>query len=126
MPEGPVLAYLVDFLEGGEVAFRVYYQDAPGAEPIGWVGADVLAGRPVDVALLNAGNFEAVDRPERIATALGARTVVLHHWENFFDPEHRDLDPITDVGRYRTRLIAQMGSDAGRVRLLAPGVAIGF
>ena len=126
MREGEVLAFLVDFLEQGKVSFRVYFQDAPVQEPVGWIPADVLADRDVDVALLNAGNFDAVDHPERVVLNLRARHVVIHHWENFFDPSHRDLTPITDVNRFRKDLIGAMGGDASRVRLLAPGVTIGF
>jgi L-ascorbate metabolism protein UlaG (beta-lactamase superfamily) len=124
--EGEVLAYLVDFLEDGVVAFRVYYQDAPVQEPVGWVPADVVAERAVDLALLNAGNFDAVERAERVASNLQARVAVLHHWENFFDPTHRDLTPIADVNRFRAALVREMGGDARRVRVLAPGVSIGF
>ena len=126
MPEGEVLAFLVDFLQNGAVAFRVYYQDAPTHGPVGWVPADVLADRDVDVALLNGGNFDAVQDAERIVGNLRARNVVIHHWENFFDPTHRDLTPITDIEHVREVLIREMGGDARRVRLLKPGVTIGF
>jgi hypothetical protein len=126
MREGEVLAFLVDFLDQGRVTFRIYYQDAPVQEPVGWVPPDVIADRDVDVALLNGGNFDAVDHAERIVANLRARHAVIHHWENFFDPAHEDRTPITDVNRFRADLIRQMGNDARRVRLLAPGVTIGF
>lgn len=126
MREGEVLTFLVDFLENGAVAFRVYYQDAPTHGPVGWVPPEVLGGREVDVALLNAGNFDAVQDPERIVGNLHARNVLIHHWENFFDPTHDDLTPITDVNQFRRVLIREMGGDASRVRLLKPGIAIGF
>jgi L-ascorbate metabolism protein UlaG (beta-lactamase superfamily) len=126
MREGEVLAFLVDFLQNGAVVFRVYYQDAPTHGPVGWVPADVLADRDVDVALLNGGNFDAVDAAEKIVGNLRARNVVIHHWENFFDPTHEDLTPITDINRFRKLLIAEMGGDTRRVRLLKPGVTVGF
>jgi L-ascorbate metabolism protein UlaG (beta-lactamase superfamily) len=128
--EGEVLAFLIDFLDDqGRAAFRVYYQDAPVQEPVGWVPAEVLADRDVDVALLCVGAFEAVRKPEEVASRnLRAHAVVLHHWENFFDPDHRSLESIpgTDVNAFRTAVIREMGGKASRVRILAPGVATGF
>jgi L-ascorbate metabolism protein UlaG (beta-lactamase superfamily) len=126
MREGEVLAFLVDFLQDGAVTFRVYYQDAPTRGPVGWVPPDVLAERDVDLALLNGGNFDAVQEPERIVGNLRARNVVIHHWENFFDPTHADQTPIADINMFRKALIKEMGGDARRVRLLKPGVTIGF
>jgi L-ascorbate metabolism protein UlaG (beta-lactamase superfamily) len=126
MREGEVLAFLVDFLEQGRVTFRLYYQDAPVQEPVGWVPADVLADRAVDVALLNGGNFDAVQGAERVVGNLRARHAVIHHWENFFDPTHNDETPITDINTFRAKVIHAMGGDSNRVRLLKPGVTIGF
>jgi L-ascorbate metabolism protein UlaG (beta-lactamase superfamily) len=128
--EGEVLAFLIDFLDDQvRPVFRVYYQDAPVQDPVGWVPADVLSDRDVDVALLCVGTFEAVRKPEEVASRnLHARAVVLHHWEDFFDPDHRSLAAIpgTDVNSFRTAVIREMGGKASRVRLLAPGVATGF
>lgn len=124
--EGETLAFLVDFMENGRPAFRVYYQDAPVSRPVGWVGDEVIAERPVDLALLCTGNFDAVERPEEVVSAnLQARQVVLHHWDDFFDPStERRLVPIPgcDVDRFRKALVRELGGDAGRVDVLAPGV----
>jgi L-ascorbate metabolism protein UlaG (beta-lactamase superfamily) len=126
MREGEVLAFLFDFLEQGRITFRVYYQDAPVQEPVGWVPPDVLGDRDVDLALLNGGNFDAVEKAERIVGNLRARNVVIHHWENFFDPTHENQSPITDINEFRGEVIEEMGGDARRVHLLKPGVTIGF
>jgi L-ascorbate metabolism protein UlaG (beta-lactamase superfamily) len=129
-PEGETLAFLVDFMENGRPVFRVYYQDAPVSRPVGWVRQDLIAERPVDLALLCTGNFDAVRRPEEVVTAnLGARQVVLHHWEDFFDPStQRRLAPIPgcDVERFRKALVRELGGDATRVHVLAPGVLRNF
>lgn len=127
--EGEVFAFLIDFMENGRPAFRVYYQDAPVSRPVGWVRDEVIAERPVDLALLCTGNFDAVERPEEVVSAnLKAADVVLHHWEDFFDPEHRRLAPIPgcDVDRFRKAILREVGGDPGRVHLLAPGVLRNF
>ena len=128
--EGETLAFLVDFMENGRPVFRVYYQDAPVSRPVGWVPDDVIAERGVDLALLCTGNFDAVRRPEEVVSAnLKARQVVLHHWDDFFDPStERRLAPIPgcDVDRFHKALVRELGGDATRVRVLAPGVRLNF
>ena len=120
------MAFSIDFIEAGQVSFRLYYQDAPSRSR--WDGCGGRDGRTAtwDVALLNGGNFDAVNKPERVVGNLRARNVVIHHWENFFDPTHQDQSPITDINAFRGGLIEEMGGDARRVRLLKPGVTIGF
>jgi L-ascorbate metabolism protein UlaG (beta-lactamase superfamily) len=128
-PEGEVLAFLVDFMEDGRPAFRVYYQDAPVARPDGWVPETVIADRPVDLALLCAGNFDAVKNPESIVSEnLRAAAVVIHHWEDFFDPTHSELKmiPGCDVNAFYKHVLARVGGDRTRVHVLAPGVLRNF
>ncbi len=127
--EGETLAFLVDFMENGRPIFRIYYQDAPVSRPVGWVSDEVIAERPVDLALLCTGNFDAVSRPEEVVSNLKARQVVLHHWEDFFDPStHRRLTaiPACDVNSYRKALLRQLAGDATRVHVFAPGVLWNF
>lgn len=123
--EGEVFAYLIDFMEDGRPAFRVYYQDAPVARPDGWVPEAVVSERAVDLALLCAGNFDAVDEPESIVSDnLCAEAVIIHHWEDFFDPEHSKLKmiPGCDVNKFYRHVLARVGGDRTRVHVLAPGV----
>jgi hypothetical protein len=128
--EGEVLAFLVDFMENGRPVFRVYSQDAPVSRPVGWVRDDVIAERPVDLALLCTGSFDAVHAPQEVVSAsLKARQVVLHHWEDYFDPSpQRRLAPIPgcEVDRFRQALVGELEGDATRVHVLAPGVLLNF
>lgn len=83
--EGDTLAFLVDFLDGERVAFRVYVQSSSRGWPDGFVPPALLAERRVDVALLAmdcarvsaSGRFGIVD-------LLHPRAVVALHWEDFF------------------------------------------
>lgn len=127
--EGEVLTFLIDFMDGGKPAFRIYYQDAAGAKPDGWVPPAIIAERPVDLALLCVGNFDAVEHPEKILSEdLHARQVILHHWEDFFDPEHRSLTEIpgSDADEFYSAVLAEMGGQPGRVHILKPGVLLNF
>lgn len=94
--EGATLAFLVDFLdEDGEVQFRLYYQDAPATAPVGSVHRDLLVEHRVDLAVLNVGNFDAVEEhPAGLIADLNPRFVLGMHWENFFLTQDDPLEPI--------------------------------
>ena len=94
---GDPYAYLVDVLDdSARVVFRLLYQDAAAK------ATDVLLpplppgdARPVDVAIICAGNFEKVDDyPTLLNGALHPRVVIVGHWENFFNPANAPLTPI--------------------------------
>ena len=75
--DGESFAYLVDFLEGGRVVFRLYYQDAVAEAPAGFVADSLLwpegpDRRRVDVAILVPSTYAEV-RSRAARTYGGAR-----------------------------------------------------
>jgi L-ascorbate metabolism protein UlaG (beta-lactamase superfamily) len=102
--EGATTSYLIDFLDDDDrPVYRVYYQDAPGTLPIGAPPAEVLADKPVDVALLCVGNYDQVaDHPAAILGALDPGLAISGHWEDFFQPADQPEQPLpfTDVDAY--------------------------
>ncbi|MCP4920539.1 MAG: hypothetical protein GY913_26875, partial [Proteobacteria bacterium] len=94
--EGATVSWLVDFLdEDGDIAHRVYYQDAPTNAPRGLVHPDLLDERPIDLAVLNVGSWDAVrDHPTQALQNLAPRYAMGVHWENFFQTQAVDLEPI--------------------------------
>ena len=94
--EGATVSWLVDFLDDdGDIAHRVYYQDAPTNAPRGLVHPDLLAERPIDLAVLNVGSWDAVrDHPTQALQNLAPRYAIGVHWENFFQTQAVDLEPI--------------------------------
>lgn len=108
--EGQTLSFLIDFLDDdAQPVFRVYYQDAPGSAPIGNPPAEVLADRPVDLALLTAGNYDAVrDHPGEVLAALAPRVAISGHWEDFFQPADQPPEPLPfmDLDAYLARVEA--------------------
>ena len=89
--EGEVYSYVLDFMEGDKVVFRVYYQDSGTDEPVGYplLAEKPEDARPIDVVLVCVGgDFEYLaNHPEGIIQATKPRFVVLGHWENFFKPQ---------------------------------------
>ncbi len=114
--EGATVAWLIDFLDDeGEVAHRVYYQDAPTNAPEGLVHPDVLADRSVDLALLNVGSFDAVrDHPTQALANLAPAYALGLHWENFFQTQDAGIEPIpfhADPAEFDAAAEAALGED---------------
>jgi L-ascorbate metabolism protein UlaG (beta-lactamase superfamily) len=105
---GETYAFLIDFLdEDGGIEFRVYYQDAVTAPPLGFAPEERIEERPVDVAILVPATFDQVDwHPEAFIENLRPRWVLLGHWEDFFIPIDEDTHSITmaDIGHFEARL----------------------
>lgn len=109
--EGQTLAFVIDFLDdAGKPVYRVYYQDAPTNAPLGQVPAAILAEKPVDVALLCVGTYDAVtNEPADILANLQPRFALSGHWEDFFSPVgSTDPIPLLDVPTYVSRAEAAM------------------
>lgn len=106
--DGNTLAFLVDFLDDdGRVAFRVYYQDAVVAPPLGFAPASLIDERPVDVAVFVPATFDQVDwHPEAFVANLRPAWVLLGHWEDFFVPVEEPTHSIflSDIGHFEDRL----------------------
>lgn len=106
--DGETFAFLIDFLDdAGDVAFRVYHQDAVAAPPRGFAPDALIAKRPVDVAIFVPATFDQVDwHPEAFIENLQPRRVLLGHWEDFFVPIAADTKAImlTDMRHFEARL----------------------
>ncbi|NNF13799.1 MAG: MBL fold metallo-hydrolase [Gemmatimonadetes bacterium] len=106
--DGNTLAFLIDFLDdAGEVAFRIYYQDAVVAPPLGFAPDALIAERPVDVAIFVPATFDQVDwHPEAFVENLDPDRVLLGHWEDFFVPVDAPTRSIflSDIGHFEDRL----------------------
>lgn len=113
---GQTLAWLVDLLEpDGSVAFRIYYQDAAGAAPWGFV-PPLGDGVAIDVALLVPATYSgAAWHPEAILENTSPRHVLLGHWEDFFEPPSRPPGPVpfTLLPDFVARLARALPEGAG-------------
>jgi len=115
--EGQTFAFVIDFLDAdGSVRQRIHYQDAGSNPPAGLpppTGATFID--PVDVAILCAASFGQVDDyPEAVVRQLHPHTVILGHWESFFQSFERPLQavPLTDTKELALRLTAVMPEGA--------------
>lgn len=128
---GDTLAWLVDFLQDGEPAFRVYFQDSPSNPTRGYVHPDLLREKGVDLAILCAGAFQEVrNNPEGILDNTRPRYVLLGHWDDFFQSPREPLQalPAHDFVRLSGQVASALGAtaDEGRFWFPAPGATFHF
>jgi hypothetical protein len=84
---GEPYAFMIDVMDadGRTVVFRIYFEDAPSAPPLGFPPAAVLADRPVDLAVIcGATSSNVVATPDSLLTVLRPTEVMITHWESFF------------------------------------------
>ncbi|WP_255550595.1 hypothetical protein [Moritella sp. 28] len=84
--EGQTYAYVIDFLDSQQQpAYRIHYQDAASNSPDGLMPV-MNDTKAVDMAILCVAAFHQVDDyPEAILQQTQPNTIVLGHWEDFFD-----------------------------------------
>ncbi|PYQ14855.1 MAG: hypothetical protein DMF80_11350 [Acidobacteria bacterium] len=129
-PAGTTLAFVIDLLEAGtdEVAFRIYYQDSPTRQPVGYP-PPCLPGRPVDLAILCVGGATELPHfPGDIVRTLHPGFVLGIHWEDFFEPRPLPLPGAKDV-REKIKLlpgVSRSGFLRAVRRALPPGARAAF
>jgi hypothetical protein len=96
---GEPLAYLIDVLAppSHDIAFRIFFQDAPSAPPLGFPPTQELRARGIDLAVLCAATSSNVPyTPDSLLMALRPANVMVTHWESFF--RSQDLPPEVSRG----------------------------
>jgi hypothetical protein len=128
--EGESLAFLIRIAAPGRAPLTILFRDAVPRTPWG-LPPDSLT--PVDLALLVPATFHEVGwHPEAVLRATRPRHVILHHWEDFFQPPDTAGPapvPLTPLGEFRIRLeegLARIpregaGAPASRWHMPVPG-----
>src|SRR5256714_11800357 len=117
---GEPYAYIIDVLSDRTrtPVFRIYFQDAPSEPPLGFPPVEVLAERPIDLAVLCAATSSNVSNtPDSLLAVLKPLNVMLGHWEDFFRAQTLPLrlGPGTDVEALRTSLRKSLPASTGWV-----------
>jgi L-ascorbate metabolism protein UlaG (beta-lactamase superfamily) len=83
--EGCTYSFLVDFMNGEDIAFRLFIQTSASNYPLGQPPLEMLKQHPVDVALLCVASANFVKPyPVQILNDVKPKKVVFIHWEDFF------------------------------------------
>lgn len=117
---GEPVSYIIDLLSAnGRPEFRIFYQDAASRPTDVLLPPFEMADRrPIDVAIVCAGNFKKMEEyPTYLLAGLRPTFVVLAHWEDFF---HSQGDSPTPVPRTDTRELAARLDRIGATRWITP------
>jgi hypothetical protein len=114
---GEPYAYLIDVLSDDRkgTVFRIYFQDAPSAPPLGFPPTEVLAERAVDLAILcGATSSNVPNTPDSLLKVLKPSQVIVAHWEDFFRPQTVPIQPSpgTELGELRESLTKSLAPAA--------------
>ncbi len=117
---GEPYAFIIDVLSDRTRAplFRIYFQDAPSEPPLGFPPTEVLAERPIDLAVICAATSSNVSNtPDSLLTVLKPSQVILVHWEDFFQSQTLpiQLSPATDLDAIRESLRKSLPRASGWV-----------
>ncbi len=117
---GEPYAFIIDVLSDRTRAplFRIYFEDAPSEPPLGFPPTEVLAERPIDLAVICAATSSNVSNtPDSLLTVLKPSQVILAHWEDFFRPQTLpiQLSPATDLDAIRESLRKSLPRASGWV-----------
>jgi hypothetical protein len=84
---GEPYAFMIDVMDAGgrAVVFRIYFEDAPSAPPLGFPPPALLDERPIDLAVIcGATSSNVPATPDSLLSVLRPATVMVTHWESFF------------------------------------------
>jgi hypothetical protein len=84
---GEPYAFMIDVLDadGRTVVFRIYFEDAPSAPPLGFPPQALIDEKPIDLAVIcGATSSNVPATPDSLLTVLHPVAVMLTHWESFF------------------------------------------
>jgi Predicted Zn-dependent hydrolases of the beta-lactamase fold len=84
---GEPYAFMIDVMDadGLAVVFRIYFEDAPSAPPLGFPPAALLDERPIDLAVIcGATSSNVPATPDSLLAVLRPAAVMVTHWESFF------------------------------------------
>ncbi|MCR9142635.1 MAG: MBL fold metallo-hydrolase [bacterium] len=136
--EGQTFAYFLDFLRGGELQFRLYYNDAAGGKDFAQLPEGVRPGS-IDLAILTAASFALVDDyPGEFMRVARPQAVFMNHWENFLQfnqvrsARTRAMDPpppvlFTDLQEFHDQVQAALPAvDPPQRNLLIPDIGAEF
>jgi hypothetical protein len=83
--EGTVYSFLVDFVRGSKIDYRMFIQTSASHYPLGQPPKQLLEEKAVDVAVLCLASSNYVKPyPIELLNYLAPKKVVFIHWEDFF------------------------------------------
>lgn len=112
--QGRTHAFLIDFMENGTPARRVYFSSSMAPAPFGLFPEHILEEKCVDAVFLGAaGDYDAERYPRPILELAEPSRVYLIHWESFFRSKDRKAKAISRRGlrKFYEETVETVGKD---------------
>ncbi|MBI1287835.1 MAG: hypothetical protein GC178_09670 [Flavobacteriales bacterium] len=118
--EGKTMAFLVDWLEGDSITYRIYFSGSLAKAPFGMFPKKLLDEHPVDDLFISAALFDDFEKaPKPIIDLCKPKRVILMHWENFFRSKEKEVKALNEkeLEELITRLQKEYGN---RITIIKP------
>lgn len=129
---GQPFAYLVDVMEGDNIALRILVQTSSSLEALKNIPDSVLSAKAVDIAILPAALFSKVKGyPDDVLTKLKPGYTIVCHWENFFKPYSKLTQKpytvaATNVLKFAKIVEQNVGKDKFRIPMPGSSIEVGY
>jgi hypothetical protein len=83
--EGQTLSFMVDFVEGNSISYRMFFMSSMAKSPFGLFPKSILKEHGVDDLFIgSSGKNEFESYPKPVVDLAKPKRIFLIHWENFF------------------------------------------
>ena len=109
--EGQTLSFLIDFLEGDSISFRLFMQSSSCQFPYGMPPESLLKAKAIDLAVLGVAsyNFSENTYPCEFLKTLQPKNMIFVQWEDFFRTLRQRPKAVktNDVARFFTDVFSK-------------------
>ena len=95
--EGKTMAFMVDWLEGDSITYRIYFSSSLAQQPFGLFPKVLLDEHPIDDLFISAilvRKYE--DAPKPLIDLAKPKRIILMHWENLFRSKENEVEPMKE------------------------------
>lgn len=93
--EGKTLAFIVDWLDGETIEYRIYFSSSLAKAPFGQFPRELLVEKPIDDLFISSvlmSDFNEAPKP--IIDLARPKRIILMHWENFLKSKEKSIKPM--------------------------------
>lgn len=113
--EGQTLSFLIDFLKGDSIYFRMFIQSSTCQFPNGMPPSGLLNEKSIDLAVLGIASYHFSENtyPCEFLQTLQPKRLMFIHWEDFFRKLHQRPKAVktNDVARFFTDVFSKCKMD---------------
>ena len=93
--EGKTLAFIIDWLDGEKIEYRIYFSSSLARAPFGQFPRELLVEKPIDDLFISSvlmSDFNEAPKP--VIDLARPKRIILMHWENFLKSKEKPIKPM--------------------------------